>query len=152
VIANELFSALARHPFLTGMSQAHLQILAGCAQRIKIDAGAVIATEGGPADVFYLIESGQVAIEIHTPQRGSIQVETVGPGGVVGWSWLVPPHRWQFDARAVESITVIAFDAACLRGHCRNDCALGYEMLNRLVTIIARRLTATRLQLLDVYK
>jgi CRP/FNR family cyclic AMP-dependent transcriptional regulator len=148
----ELLKALARHPFMAGLSQAQIEFLAGCARQVAMSAGTVLAVERGSADAFYLIESGRVAIEVHVPHRGKIQVETVGPGGVVGWSWLIPPHQWHFDARAVEPTATIVLDAVCLRDHCKNDSALGYELLSRLITIIAGRLTATRLQLLDVYK
>lgn len=148
----EVMAGLTNHPFLSGISGAYINVLASCARKVTMSAGTILAIERGAADAFYLIESGQVAIEIHVPHRGRIQLETVGPGGVVGWSWLIPPHQWHFDARAVEPTCALVLDAACLRDHCKNDSALGYEMLSRLVTIIAGRLTATRLQLLDVYK
>jgi len=69
----------------------------------------------------------------------------------VGVSWLVPPYRWTYDARAVERVRAISLDAECLRGKCDDDPALGYDMMTRFVPILVQRLQATRLQLLDVY-
>ena len=78
-------------------------------------------------------------------------IETLGPGEVVGWSWLFEPYRWQFDGRAVAPTRVVAFDGACLRGKCEADHELGYELMRRFVASVIERLQATRLQLLDVY-
>ena len=75
--------------------------VAGCAQNVAFDPGDLLLAEGDPADTLYLLRRGRVAIEVHSPGAGPIVIETVGPGAVVGWSWLVPPYRWHFDARAV---------------------------------------------------
>jgi CRP-like cAMP-binding protein len=70
---------------------------------------------------------------------------------VLGWSWLFPPYRWHFDARALELTRAIALDGKCLREKCEEDHDLGYELVKRVAQIIMERLQATRLQLLDVY-
>ena len=75
----------------------------------------------------------------------------MGPGEVVGASWLVAPYRTMFDARASTLVRAIGIDAACLRGKCDDDHDLGYEMMKRFIPILANRLQATRLQILDVY-
>ncbi len=78
-------------------------------------------------------------------------IATLGEGAVVGWSWLFPPYRWSFDARALELTRTVAFDGACLRGKCEADTTLGYELMQRFAAVMLDRLQATRLQLLDVY-
>ena len=85
------------------------------------------------------------------PQRGAIAIDTVGEGDVLGWSWLIPPYHWHFDARAVEPTRAIALDGRCLRGKCDADHELGYELMKRFAQVIEQRLEATRWQLLDVY-
>ena len=70
---------------------------------------------------------------------------------VVGVSWLVPPYRWTYDAKALELTRAIAMDAGCLRAKCEQDHDLGYEVMKRFVPILVERLQATRLQILDVY-
>ena len=70
---------------------------------------------------------------------------------MLGWSWLFPPYRWQFDARATAETSAIALDGACLRGKCDDDSALGYRLMQRFAQLIQQRLQQTRLQLLDVY-
>jgi CRP-like cAMP-binding protein len=69
----------------------------------------------------------------------------------VGISWLVPPYRWRYDAKAIESTRTIAIDAACLRQQSDADHDLGYEMMKRLLPMIVQRLQTTRLQILDIY-
>src|SRR5436305_2698346 len=93
---------LAQHPFIQGLDGEHLQILVGCASNVRFDASRLILHEGESADQFYLLRSGKVSLEIYTPERGPIVVETLGEGDVLGWSWLTPPYRWNLDARALE--------------------------------------------------
>jgi hypothetical protein len=78
-------------------------------------------------------------------------IQTEGEGEILGWSWLVPPYYWHFDARATEKTQVIAIDGKCLREKCESDHDLGYKLMRRFALIIAERLEATRLQLLDIY-
>ena len=145
-------AALASHAFLRGLSERQLATMAACAESVTVPAGGFLGREGEPANAFYLIHSGHVALEIHTPAGGAVRIQTVGAGEPVGWSWIVPPHRWQFDARAVEAVQAFALDADRLREKCEQDHELGYQLLKRLVAVIANRLAATRLQLLDIYK
>ena len=143
--------ALAEHPFLKDLAPEYLKLIVGCASNVRFDAGALMAREGDEADHFYIIRHGQVALEFHEHRRGPLNFHTVSEGGVLGWEWLFPPYRWQFDARAVTLVRAIALDGQCLRSKCDADHDLGYELMQRFARIIMRRLQATRLQLMDVY-
>ena len=138
------------HPFFSGMKEEFLELISGCAKNVRFEAGQYVFHEGQPADQFYLLRSGRVAIQISAPER-TLTVQTVGEDEIVGASWLVPPYRWGFDAKALELSRAIAMDAACLRGKCEGDHDLGYEMMKRFMPILIQRLHATRLQILDVY-
>jgi CRP-like cAMP-binding protein len=147
-----ILGVFASHAFLGSLSERHRLLLASGVRPFTVGAGALLATEGETARAFYLVQSGHIALGLHTPDRGIVTIQTVGPGEVVGWSWLVPPHRWQFDCRAVDAVQGLAFDAQWLRDLCDQDHELGYHLLKQLVTVIAHRLAATRVQLLDIYK
>jgi len=142
---------LAEHPFLSGMRPAHLATITGCASNVRFDAGQTLFREGEEANHFFVVRTGHVAIEAFSPGQGPVTIHTVGDGDILGWSWLVPPYRWRFDAKAVELTRAIALDGKCLRGKCETDHELGYELLKRFADIIAQRLDQTRMQLLDVY-
>jgi CRP-like cAMP-binding protein len=134
-----------------GMAPERLAVVAGCGSTTGFEAGEYLFREGEPADLFFLVRTGAVALEVHTPGRGSLTIETIEAGDVVGWSWLFPPYRWHFDARAVEPARAIAFDGACLRGKAEADPALGYDLMSRFASVMIERLQATRLRLLDLY-
>jgi CRP-like cAMP-binding protein len=142
---------LAEHPFLKDLDRRHLELIVGCASNVRFDPGQYIFREGEEANQFYVLRHGKVALEIVAPERGPIIVETLGEGEILGWSWLVPPYNWHFDARALELSRAIALDGKCLRTKCEEDHDLGYELLKRFAHIMEQRLQATRLQLLDVY-
>ena len=146
-----LDAELAQSPVFRGLTAAQLELIAGCGQNTGFEAGDYLFREGGQADTFYLLRQGRVQLEIFAPGRGAVTIQTVDEGDVVGWSWLFPPYRWHFDARALDSVRAVAFDGACLRGKCDDDHSLGYELLRRFSPVMLERLQATRMQLLDVY-
>lgn len=142
---------IAEHPFFHGMAEQHLRFIAGCAQNVRFVEEQSIFREGDDADHFYFIREGLIAVELMVPSRGFTTVQTLGQGEMLGWSWLLPPYRWQFGARALEPTRALAFDGKCLRSKCEEDHDLGYEVLKRFTHVISERLDATRLQLLDLY-
>jgi CRP/FNR family cyclic AMP-dependent transcriptional regulator len=142
---------VAESPVFQGLPQHQLQLIAGCAQNVGFEQGARLFREGEPADTFYLVRKGRVALSAHAPARGAVVIETLDPGEIVGWSWLFPPYVWHFDARAVDEVRAVAFDGACLRGKCEADPSLGYDLMSRFGSVMIDRLQHTRLRLLDVY-
>ncbi|MFQ6026644.1 MAG: cyclic nucleotide-binding domain-containing protein [Dehalococcoidia bacterium] len=146
-----LETILAEHPFFRGLDPEYLELLGSCASNVRFAAGEVIFREGDPADNFYLLRHGHIALEVFTPDRGALNVATLGEGDVLGWSWLFPPYKWLFDVRTVELTRAIALDGTCLRGKCDEDPRLGYDLMKRFAQIMVERLLATRLQLLDLY-
>jgi CRP-like cAMP-binding protein len=138
-------------PALAALTPEHRRTIAGCGRNRVFARGDALVREGGPADAFFVLRSGSVAIETRDPARGPVTVETIHPGELVGWSWLVPPFRSAFDARALATTQVIEFDGACLRGKCDADPALGYDLLRMLAGVFTERLQNTRLRLLDLY-
>lgn len=142
---------LPDHPFFEGLDAPTLALVAGCATNISVAAGQYLCREGDPADRFFVVRRGRVAIEVHGPSSGTLVLDTADEGDVVGWSWLVPPYRSTFDARAAEAAGVVAFDGACLRGKCEQDPRLGYELMQRVTQVMNERLVAAQVRLLDLY-
>lgn len=142
---------LADVPVFAGIRPEDLELIAGCATNVHFAAGEQILRAGGPADVFYVVRSGTVAIELFTARGRAMTIETLHEGDLFGWSSLTPPHVWEFDARAVDTVRAIAFDAACLRGKFDANHELGYQLLTRFAQVMTRRLHATRVRLLDIY-
>ncbi len=142
---------VAESPLFAGLDGEYLRLIAGCGQNTGFEAGTYLFREGEPADTFYLIRHGRVLLETFVPGRGAMTIETLDQGEVIGWSWLFPPYRWHFDARALDLVRVVAFDGACLRGKCNDDHTLGFYLLNRFTPVMLERLQAARLQALDVY-
>jgi CRP-like cAMP-binding protein len=140
---------LKQHSFFKDLPEKYIDFIVSCTTHVVFKAGEVILKEGEEADKFYLIRSGHVAIYINKPSE--IIIQTIHEGDILGWSWLIPPYRYRFSAKAVENTRALALDGKCLRGKCEKNSDLGYELLKRIVTIFTARLEATRLQLLDIY-
>jgi CRP/FNR family transcriptional regulator, cyclic AMP receptor protein len=131
------------------LSVEYRELIAGCGRNVTFEAGDYVFRDGDPANTFYAIRAGGIALELGAPS--TLVIETLHAGDVLGWSWLFPPYRIRYDARVTEQLHAIAFDGACLRGKCDADHDLGYELMSRFAQIITARLQATRLRLLDVY-
>ena len=141
---------LALQAVLAGLEAGDLDLMAGCGRNRVAEAGEFLAYEDDPAGQFFVLRAGQVALEIDSP-TGPLVIETIGPGQLVGWSWIFPPHRWVYDVEVLEAAHVIAIDAGCLRAKCDADPAFGYRVMQRFAQVVAERLAATRLRLLDLY-
>ena len=148
---HDLQPLLATHPFFAGLEPKTLALVTGCASNVKFDAGQRVFKEGEEADQFYIVRQGRIAVEAFSPTRGPLVIQTVEEGDILGWSWLVAPYKWRFDAHALDLTRAIALDGKCLREKCETDHDLGYELLKRFAHVIGERLDATRLQLLDLY-
>ena len=142
---------LADVPVFSDLGARELETVAGCGRNVRFDAGQQLFREGDAADVFYVVRHGSVAVETFVPARGPMMIETIEAGEVIGWSWLFPPYRWHFDARALTQVRATSFDGACLRGKCDSDPALGYTLMSRFAQVLIERLQWTRLRLLDLY-
>jgi CRP/FNR family transcriptional regulator, cyclic AMP receptor protein len=150
-VPQSLEQLLADVPLLEGLTDGERALLAGCGGNVHFAAGERLFREGEPAETFFLVRHGSVALEAFVPTRGPVTIETIEAGEVLGWSWLFPPYRWHFDARALSTVRATAFDGVCLRGKCESDPRLGYRLMERFAQVLIERLQWTRLRLLDVY-
>ncbi len=142
---------LSEQPQFRDLAGEHVEILAGCAANVRFEPGQTIFRQGEAADYFYLLRDGQVALEIPAPRGGSLTIQTLHKGEVLGWAWLFPPYKWYFHARAVERVRAVAVDGRCMRGKCDQDPGLGYDLMKRFSAIMYERLQAARLQSMDLY-
>lgn len=145
-------AALLQQPLFAGLAPELAVSLTDGVRALHFEAGTRLFQEGGAADEFFLIRAGVVGLETRIPGRGAVLFATLGAGEMLGVSWLVPPYRWCFDARALATARCFGVDARRLRALCDQDHDLGYELLRRLSAQLVRRLHDTRLQMLDVYR
>lgn len=148
----DLSKVLHSHPFLSDLDDDYIKRIVGCAQNVVFRENEYIFREGEEAKKFYLIRTGKIALEINGREKGRIRVLTLGAGQILGWSWIVVPYRWHFDAEVLENVRAIALDGECLRKKFDEEPRLGYEMFKRFSQILEQRLNVTRIQLIDVYK
>lgn len=149
------YDLLRVQPLLAGLNDWQLERLAQHARRSMFHAGHRVFREGEPADTLWLIVHGRVAVDVDTGPEGGAGgrtvVEVLGPGAALGWSWLLPPYRWQFGAVAVETTHTIELDGTAVRALCHRDPILGFQLTLAVLDIVAERLRATREKLADAH-
>ncbi len=147
---HDITTSLAALPFFEEMPEEYLKFISGCAKHVRFNEGEFVTLQGKDAEHFYAVREGLIAIEIEAANK-TFTMQTVEEGNLVGWSWLIPPYRWHFDARAIAPVSAIQFDAVCVREKCETDRAFGYEVLKRFSRLIIQRLMVTRMLLTDMY-
>ena len=144
-----LATTIAEHRLFKDLSPHYLELLSEVAMFKEFAAGEILFREGDPANRFYLILDGEVALESAWRDRASVPLQTIGRDDVLGWSWLFPPYYWHFDARATQPTKAIFFYGTWLRENCERDHDFGYEMMKRMSAIVIERLQATRRKLAE---
>lgn len=128
-----------------------LEFMESVATEVEFNTGSLIFDEDERADSFYIVATGRAGLEVAMPAREPVLVETLGPGELLGVSWLFPPHRWAWAARALERTTVVAFEAGAVVDRCEEDLDLALHVYRTVAEEAVRRLHATRIRLLDPY-
>jgi CRP-like cAMP-binding protein len=146
-----LDTLLREAPAFDTLTDEQLDLVAGCGKNVHFAQGEMLFREGEPADVFFLVRHGMLALETFVPARGPMLIETIGSGEVLGWSWLFQPYKWHFDVRAITGIRATRFDGLCLREKCDADPALGYALMQCFARVAITRLQWTRRRLVDIY-
>ncbi|QXV56528.1 Crp/Fnr family transcriptional regulator [Amycolatopsis sp. TNS106] len=139
-------------PLLAGLSETQRSAVTATGRIEDYAAGTRLFDESGDADRCWIVISGHVAVDTHVPHRGPVTLQSVGPGELLGWSWLIPPYRWHFGAVTVTPTRALVLDAGQVRTLVEADPALGYRFTRILLETLVNRLQATRLRLLDLYR
>ena len=142
----------AHSELLSGLSGRELQFLESVSQEAHLRSGDLLFEEDGVANTFYIILQGKVGLEMTSPGKPPIVIQTLGDGELVGVSWLFPPYRWTWRARAVTDTSAVAFDAAKVRAQFELDSELAHRLLSFVTKEAIGRLHSTRVQLLDLYR
>ncbi len=137
---------------LADLSTGQLKLLESLSREVEVLDDTTLFEEGGEADTFYIITDGKVALEMTSPGKHPMVIETLGPGDLVGVSWLFPPYRWNWRARSLGDTILVAFDAIEMRRHCQEDHDLALKVVKAISAEVARRLQSTRIRLLDLYQ
>lgn len=145
-----VFDVLVLHPVVGDLPATWLSRLASHARQACHITDHRLLREDEPADRFWLVRSGMVAIDLHVPGRGDIVVEELGAGSVVGWSWLIPPYRCRYGAIVTDDIRAIEFNAAGVRSMIAEDAELGCELQSRMLAVMADRLETARNRLIEL--
>ena len=147
------FDALReKSPLLRALARTELSLFESAASRLRVSTGEVLFEESGSADAFYVVDEGRIGLELTSPGKDPMVIQTLGSGDLVGVSWLFPPHRWNWRARAMIDSDLVAFDADVIRSEMERNRDLALEVLGVVAGDVAGRLHRTRVQLLDLYR
>lgn len=141
-----------RSSLLQALTNTEVTLFESAATELQVSAGETLFDEEEPADLFYIVVDGRIGLELTSPGKEPIVIQTLGTGDLVGVSWLFPPHRWNWRARAILNSELAAFDATIIRAELERDRDLALEVLTVVAGEVVHRLQRTRVQLLDLYR
>jgi len=148
-MATKIEKKLAEERFFAGFKAKDLSFLAGCAKTRRLRKDQVLFRYGAPADEFYLLLSGLITLEVAAIEGPPLILQSLGRGAVLGWSWLIPPYKWSFQARAGEETEILAFDGKAILARCEAEPAFGYDVLKRFSTLMSERLNYARSRMME---
>ncbi len=148
---DSLADYLQKHPVFEGLEPAQMATIVSYASQAQYAPGQRVFQRDFDAHEFFIVRQGRVSIEVPSIEGDSLDIQTVGDGSLLGWSWLIPPYRWSFDARAVAPSTVISVNGDRLRAACDADPKLGYLLMKRFAFLMAERLNAARIAAMRHY-
>ncbi|GHE38434.1 cyclic nucleotide-binding domain-containing protein [Streptomyces griseoaurantiacus] len=138
-------------PLSRAMTKEHRERLLRIAHEVAFPSGARLFEEGQPADRFWIIRTGTVVLDLRVPGRGAADVDSLGHGELLGWSWHFPPYRWHLGAEALSPVRAWQFDADTVRAACARDPEFGRAVATWVGQVVAHRLRISRIRLLDLY-
>lgn len=142
---------LGAHPFFAALPAELLDVVAPCAFDVRVPAQSKVFRQDTAADHFYVVLDGEVTVEVPAITGEPAKLQILGPGKILGWSWLIPPHLWHFDARATQPSRLLQLDGQRLREFCRSNPALGYPLLERAAVLMMERLDEARQRVIESY-
>lgn len=140
---------LSSHELFSDFNQDSIKFLGECAISRSINKEEILFQQGEPANKFYIIRSGQISIQIPAIMGPELEIQTVGKDQVLGWSWLISPYRWSFQAKAETDSELLEFDGALIRERCEQETKFGYALLKKFAGLMAERLGAARQKMMD---
>jgi CRP/FNR family cyclic AMP-dependent transcriptional regulator len=140
---------LSAHAFFSKMDGSFLKFLSNSVTELRIKKGDVLFAHGNRADKFYLLRNGQISIQVPALMGPTLEIQTLGEDQILGWSWLIPPYRWSFQARALEDSDLLEFDGIAILARCEEDANFGYELFKRFAALMSERLDAARQKMMD---
>jgi CRP-like cAMP-binding protein len=149
---NKIREYISENSFFAGMKETHLDFLASTAHLKRGQTGEVLFRLGEPAKYFYLALSGEVTVEVPAIQGPGLQLQKLGSGKMIGWSWLIDPYRWDFQARVISEAELIEFDGKAILAQCENDNAFGYDLFKRFTNLMSERLGFARRKMMEQWE
>jgi len=143
---------IADSKFFSGLGDDAIDFLTANARENQLAAGKVLFHHGDSAEDFYLLREGHLSLEIPAIEGPVLELQDIGPGEIAGWSWLIPPHRWRFQARARTAIEYLEFDGSAVLGRCEKDPRFGYELVKWFSTLMSERLDFARIKMMEEWK
>ena len=140
---------LSTHEFFSGFSDDNLKFLCECSSTREIKKGQILFRQGENADKFYVVRNGRISIQMPAIMGPNLEIQALGKDQVLGWSWLISPYKWSFQAMAEEDSELLMFDGTAILARCEQEPKFGYELLKKFAALMSMRLDAARQKMMD---
>src|SRR5512134_103937 len=132
-----------RPDLLAGLAEDEAARVLELASRQVLLAGAVLFNLGDAADSLFVVERGRIALTLPMKVRGQEQdvlIEERGAGQTLGWSALVPPHRFTLKAAALVDSEVFGLSRTALADIFSARPGVGYVVARNVSAVVGQRL------------
>lgn len=147
ISADVVLDAMSSHEWIQKLPGQHIERLARLAEEKDFEPGDVLFHQGDRADLFYVIVSGTVGMQLTLPwNANSLIAQVVIAGEEIGWDAFIGEGVRCFTAKAMTPVRALAFNGGELGVECECDPQFGFLLMKQLLRVVSDRLDATRLQ------
>lgn len=146
---DELKDYLKTHKVFSDLAPEHIEVLANHVDEKAFAAGEVLFRQDDSAEKFYILIDGSVEVGVPSIMGPALVVQTLGQNDILGWSWLIPPYKWTFEAKADRESKLLIFDGKSLLQYCEQNTDFGYALMKRFAGLMSERLHSARLKMMD---
>jgi CRP-like cAMP-binding protein len=143
---------IAESQFFAGLDDTAIVFLAAHCRKRELAEGQVLFHPGDRATRFFLLLDGHLSAGIPALEGPALELQDIGPGQIAGWSWLMPPNLWSFQARARTAIRFLEFDGIAIFAHCEAEPRFGYDLVKRFSALMSERLQFARQKMMQEWK
>lgn len=142
---------LSQQALFAGLDEKYIAFLSRHAKKLSIEKGEMLFRQGEPAEKFYVVRDGRISVQIPSLYGPPLEIQALGNDQVLGWSWLIAPYRWSFQAKAELDTDLLEFDGRAVLAHCEEEPRFGFELLKRFAALMSERLEAARLKMMEAW-
>jgi CRP/FNR family cyclic AMP-dependent transcriptional regulator len=134
---------LESHEVFQLLRPEQVSILSSASEEVAFKAGETIFRRGEPADDFFVVLEGQVALRMLRPAGVSLLIDEVTGGAIFGSCLCFQIDTYTLTAQCTEDSRILKIKASTLKRLMDDDLVMGYAIQTMISRVYFKRYVDT---------